>query len=127
MSNQCHRKNYLNTECVISFASRILKVAEINYGITQKECLSIVWGIKKFHTHLYGIKFIVVTDHIALSWLNHTPPQNGRLARWAMLLQEYQFDVVYRKGCSHTTVDAISRPVLTVSVVIICVKSINSM
>jgi hypothetical protein len=86
-------------------------------GITQKECLSIVKGIKQFHTYLYGIKFVVVTDHIALSWLNHTPPQNGRLARGAMYLQEYQFDVVYRKGCSHTNVDAISRPVLTVSVV----------
>jgi hypothetical protein len=108
--------NYFNTECVISCASRILKNAEINYGITQKECLSILWGVKQFHTYLYGIKFVVVTDHIALSWLNHTPPQNGRLARWAMYLQEYQFDVVYRKGTLHSNVDAISRPVLTVSI-----------
>jgi hypothetical protein len=109
-------KNYFNTESVISYASRILKGAEINYGITQKECLSIVWGVKQFHTYLYGIQFVVITDHIALSWLNHTPPQNGRLARWAMYLQEYQFDVVYRKGTLHSNVDAISRPVLTVSI-----------
>jgi hypothetical protein len=72
--------------------------------------------VKQFHTYLYGIQFVVITDHIALSWLNHTPPQNGRLARWAMYLQEYQFDVVYRKGTLHSNVDAISRPVLTVSI-----------
>jgi hypothetical protein len=72
--------------------------------------LAIVWGIKYFHTYLYGTKF---TDHIALSWLNHTPIQNGRLARWAMYLQEYDFNIVYRKGKHHGNVDAVSRPVLT--------------
>jgi hypothetical protein len=81
--------NFLITECVISYASRLLKGAEVNYGITQKECLAIVWGIK----------------------------QNGRLARWAMYLQEYTFDIVYRKGHQHTNVDAVSRTVLAAAVI----------
>jgi hypothetical protein len=72
-----------------------MKGAELNYGITQKECLAIVWGVKQFHTYFYGTKFVLVTDHITLSWLNNTSPQNGRLARWAMYLQEYNFDIVY--------------------------------
>ncbi len=95
----------------------MLKGTEVNYGITQKECLAIVWGIKQFHTYLYGIHFVFVTDHIALSWLNHTSPQNGRLARWTMYLQEYTFDIVYRKGHLHTNVDAVSRPVLAAAVI----------
>ena len=107
--------NYFCKDWVVSYGSRLLKGAELNYGITQKECLAIVWGIKHYHTYLYGTKFIVVTDHIALSWLNHTPTQNGRLARWAMYLQEYTFDVVYRKGKLHANVDALSRPVLAVT------------
>ena len=105
--------DYLNMDWVVAYGSRLLKAAELNYAITQKECLAIVWGIKYFHTYLYGIKFTVVTDHIALSWLNHTSVQNGRLARWAMYLQEYNFDIVYRKGKQHGNVDAVSRPVLT--------------
>jgi hypothetical protein len=61
--------NFLNTECVISYASHLLKGAEVNYGIAQKECVSIVWGNKQFHTYLYGIHFVVVTDHIVLVFL----------------------------------------------------------
>jgi hypothetical protein len=95
----------------------LLKGAEVNYGIAQKECVSIVWGNKQFHTYLYGIHFVFVTDHIALSWLNHTSPQNGRLARWTMYLQEYTFDIVYRKGHQHTNVDAVSRTVLAAAVI----------
>jgi hypothetical protein len=79
--------------------------------------LAIVWGIKYFNTYLYGTKFTVVTDHIALSWLNQTPVQNCRLARWAMYLQEYDFNIVYRKGKHHGNVVAISRPVLTAKAV----------
>ena len=59
----------------------------------------------------------MVTDHIALSWLNNTSPQNGRLARWAMYLQEYNFDIVYRQGHLHSNFDALSRPVLAATVV----------
>jgi hypothetical protein len=43
--------------------------------------------------------------------------QNGRLARWAMYLQEYTFDIVYRKGHQHTNVDAVSRTVLAAAVI----------
>ena len=100
----------------MAYGSRLLQGAEINYGITQKECLSIVWGIKHFHTYIYGVQFTVVTDHIAFSWLNQTHVANGRLARWAMYLQQYTFDIVYRQGKNHSNVDAISRSVLTVQV-----------
>ena len=104
----------LNMDYAVAYGSRLLRGAEINYGCTQKECLAIVWGIKYFHTYVYGTRFVVVTDNIALSWLNNPTIRNSRLARWSMYLQEYTFDVVYRKGSSHGNVDTISRPVLTI-------------
>ena len=101
-------------EYVCAYASRSLKGAEIHYGITEKECLAVVWAIKYFRIYLYGAKFQVITDHSALLWLMSISDPTGRLARWSLYLQAYQFEIIHRKGKKHTNVDALSRPVLMV-------------
>jgi hypothetical protein len=73
--------------------------------------LALVWGIKYFHN--YGVKFVVITDHIALSWLNHSSIKNGLLSRLAISLSVYNFEIKYRMGKLHGNVDTLSRPVLS--------------
>lgn len=104
-----------NNEYVCQYESRLLKGAEVNYGISEKECLGIVWAIRKFRPYLYGNKFQVITDHSSLKWLMTIKEPTGRLARWSLYLQEYEFDIVHRKGTSHTNVDLLSRPILEVN------------
>jgi len=45
-----------------------------------------------------GYHFVVVTDHLALKWLNCIGSPSGRTARWALAMKPYSFKVRYRKG-----------------------------
>ena len=96
-------------EQVIAYASRSLNKAERNYSATELECLAVVWAIKHFHPYVYGQRFQLITDHSALCHLFNTATPSGRLARWVMKLQMYDFQTIHRAGKKHLNVDSLSR------------------
>lgn len=102
-------------EYIIEYASRLLKGSELNYGISDIECLAVVFLVKKWHHYLYGVHFIVYTDHKALLNLMNIRDYHGRLGRQAMFLQEYHFTIKYLPGKENSGADAASRPVLAIT------------
>ena len=50
----------------------------------------------------------VLADHSPLKWLD-SMPLKGRLERWVMESQEFQFSVVHKPGKLHSNADALSR------------------
>ncbi|KAJ8730401.1 hypothetical protein PYW07_017439 [Mythimna separata] len=93
----------------IAYASRTLNKSESNYSTTEKELLAILFGCKTFRPYLYGRKFLIVTDHRPLRWLfNHSDP-SSKLQRWRLKLEEYEYEIIYRKGKLNNAADALSR------------------
>ncbi len=102
----------LGNENVIAYASKALSPREQKYSTTDKEVFAVVFGTAHFRVYLLGRHFKLITDHNALRWL-HTMEAKGRLARWIMDLQEFDFSVVHRADRIHNNADALSRLVPT--------------
>eukprot|EP00794_Sanderia_malayensis_P005342 gene5342-6012_t len=105
------------SESVIAYASRALHGSERNWTTTEKEAYAIVWALEHFTAYVYGKKVIVYTDHRALQWLRDIKSPSGKLARWLLKLEEFDYEVVHKPGNLMQHVDALSRaPVLAIQV-----------
>ncbi|CAI2200889.1 4741_t:CDS:1, partial [Funneliformis geosporum] len=62
--------------------------------------------------YLEDNKFTIYTDHSALQWLLNQPTKekdSKRIIRWKIILQQFQFEVKYRKGKANANADTLSR------------------
>lgn len=98
----------------IEHASRTLTPAEKNYGQIEKEALSLVFAIKKFHKMIWGRSFTLQTDHqplLAIFGSKKGIPvhTSSRLQRWALTLMPYDFKIEFIKTDKFGHADVLSR------------------
>lgn len=91
--------------------SEKLSPAERKYQTTEKECLAVIRSMEKFRPYIEGTKFTVITDHASLLWLMNLKDSTGRVGRWALRLQAYDFELKHRKGKHMVVADALSRAI----------------
>ncbi|XP_078247484.1 uncharacterized protein LOC144588434 [Pogona vitticeps] len=93
----------------VSYLSRKLQKGERHLATVEKECLAIVYAIQKAKPYIWGRHFILCTDHSPLQWLKTMKTQNSKLMRWALNLQDYDFEVKVVRGSVNCVADALSR------------------
>lgn len=101
----------------VYYTSRKTTPAERKYTSYELEVLAVIEALKKFRTYLLGIKFKVLTDCSAFQKTLSKKDLVTRVARWALLLEEYDVTVEHRAGTRMQHVDALSRyPVMCIDV-----------
>lgn len=108
-------QNMGGEERVIAYMSAKLNAAQRKYFATERECLAVLTAMEKFRQYIEGTKFIVVSDHASLQWLQNLRDAAGRLARWALRMQAYDYEIRHRKGHQMVVPDALSRAIEMIS------------
>ncbi|KAG8178054.1 hypothetical protein JTE90_024067 [Oedothorax gibbosus] len=98
----------------IAYGSKTLQAAERNYAQIDREALSIIFGVKKFHQYLAGRSFLILTDHKPLLGIFKPHGQmplmlSPRMMRWKLMLQSYDYDIKYIPGKMLCNADGLSR------------------
>ncbi|KAI3754801.1 hypothetical protein L1987_54592 [Smallanthus sonchifolius] len=94
---------------VIAYASCQLKAHEKNYTTHDLELGAVVFALKIWRHYLYGIKYVVFTDHKSLQHIFNQKVLNMRQRRWVELLNDYDCEIRYHPGKANVVADALSR------------------
>ena len=103
------QKDDNGNEYVVMFANKRFNKHQELMPISLKECLSIMFGIEIFKDYLHDKQFTIITDHKALIYLKNLKNNNQMLLRFSLLLDVLDCNIIYKKGETHTNVDALSR------------------
>lgn len=93
----------------IAYASMAFTTAQQNYSTLERELAAIRWSVKSFRAFLFGVDFVVNTDHQPLVYLNNMRIVNSRLARTLEDLSDFNFVIKYLPGKTNLAADALSR------------------
>ena len=94
---------------IVCCAGRCLTDTEKRYPVGERELLAIVYGLKRYRCYLYGMEFVVATDHVNHRSLLTKSDPSPRVARWLLYCMEFKFKIVYKPGEQNKDADEISR------------------
>ncbi|GFV19659.1 transposon Tf2-6 polyprotein [Trichonephila clavipes] len=99
----------------VYYMSKKTNTAEEKYDSYELEVLAIINALKKFRVYLLGQPFKIVTDCSAFQKTMQKKELITRIARWALQLEEFDYEIEHRAGSRMKHVDSLSRyPVMMV-------------
>jgi hypothetical protein len=91
----------------ILFGSHKFSHRASNWHTIEQEAYAILWSVLCCADLLYGIAFVIETDHRNLQWMNRST--NKKVLNWALHLQNFVFTVRHIPGVTNSEADALSR------------------
>lgn len=98
-----------NQTKVVAYYSKKTVPAESKYSSYDLETLAVFNALKQFRVYLLGIQFKIITDCNALKSTMNKKDLSPRVARWWTYMQDFNFEIVYKKGTYISHVDYLSR------------------
>ena len=93
----------------VSFYSRMLTAGESKWSSCEQELFAILSAVKHYRMYLMNNPFKILTDNVACTYIVKKADLSPRLARWAVQLADYKFDIEHKPGKSNVVADALSR------------------
>ena len=93
----------------VAYFSTALQSSQKNWSATSKEGFALFCAVRHRHVYLSGTKFVLNSDHNALTHLREQKDPRGKFARWIAELEEYNYSVYYIPGKFNVKADALSR------------------
>ena len=93
----------------IVYISRATLDNEQNWIPMEPEAGCVVWSIRRLRRYLFGVYFLVFTDHQCLQQICKIGETKPRIQRWTKFLSAYNFRLTDRRGQENANADFFSR------------------
>lgn len=93
----------------VYYMSKKTTTAERKYCSYELEVLAVIEALKKFRIYVLGIPFKIMTDCNAFASTMNKKELSTKVARWALMLSDFNYTIEHRPGSRMRHVDALSR------------------
>ena len=83
---------------VLAYGGRLWSKAESQWSVTELELACILFALEKYSHFFIGSEFKIYTDHISNTFVRSLKFSHGKLYRWSLRLQHYNFQIVHLPG-----------------------------
>ncbi|KAG9453325.1 hypothetical protein H6P81_006229 [Aristolochia fimbriata] len=87
-----------NKERSLYYLSRTLVGSELNYTPIEKTCLALIFAIQKLRYYLLEHSTNLISRADPLKYIMSRPILSGRLAKWALLLSEFEINFIPQRA-----------------------------
>eukprot|EP00253_Pinus_taeda_P021580 PITA_21580 len=93
----------------IYFISKNMTLAELNYIVSEKEFLAVIYAVNKFQHYITSYSTFVHIDQSAIKYLMKKSVINPQVTRWLLLLQEFDITIVDQPDKENVVIDFLSQ------------------